>query len=502
MNPLEVIASKDVKEIQKIFKRPAFADKQAKAMKEYEVADHDVYDPTIRKATIATIGTGETRPGTDEEVTSQETIEPARIGMPFQGLIVDRRVGFMLTIPVSLKPVYETGSEKEKDLVKMIESILDDNKMEYLDKQIARIMMSELECAECWYFVKNTKRIGKTVPKFTLRCNIWAASKGDELFPMFNAFGDMIAFARKYELMEEDKKIEHYDVYTNDFEYSYAKREGEWVLEPLFDAETYEPIPNPNPNIIKKVKIIYHSQPKAEWDDVGAMISRIEESVSNHADMNDYFGAPILTVEGEVRGWSKKGEQGRILELMKDARANYLALNAPPESIKMEQENLKNSIMDLSQTPDISFKAMSGMGTIAQFTMKAFFMDAHMAVSKKEEVFGLGLRRRINLIKSCIALLIDTSFSAVVDSVRIKPVITPYLPQNDTEIIENLTVAKAGGIMSAETCVEQNPLVENSETELKRLAADEAKEIAEREVEIGSIGGKANNPSIKINKAS
>lgn len=123
------------------------------------------------------------------------------------------------------------------------------------------------------------------------------------------------------------------------------------------------------------------------------------------------------------------------------------------------------------------------MGTIAQFTMKAFFMDAHMAVAKKEQIFGIGLQRRINIIKAAIGMVIDTSLFKESQLVQMKPVITPFIPQNDTEIIENLTVSVTGGIMSKETAVEQNPLVEDPEIEMERMKDDATSELADVEAQ-------------------
>ena len=473
MDIFETIKSLDVKEIKKIFKRPTFAVDQEEAIAQYKVSGHDIFDTTKRPVKIIKKGTGELNADGSEKTTSA-TVEPARIGMSFQQLIVDRRVGFMLTIPVTTEAVFNTESEKEKALVKLVDRIQNDNKMDYLNKEIAERMMSEMECAEVWYFIET----GEVKPKFTIRCNIWSPDKGDILYPLFDVTGDMIAFAREYKLKENDKDIEHFDIYMPDFEYKHVNRDNVWQLDILTD-KTGKAKPNPIPNLVNKIMIIYHSQLYPEWHNVQSQISRYETSKSNHADMNDYFGSPILAVEGEVRGFAQKGEQGKIMELMEGSKAAYLALETEPESIKMEQDYLKEDIYTLSQTPDISFKAMSGMGTIAQFTMKAFFMDAHMAVSKKERIFGIGLQRRLNLIKAAIGTVIDTSLAKEANTVQLTPIITPYLPQNTTEDIENLTVARTGGILSTETAIEQNPLVENSEIELKRKKDDKTAELAE-----------------------
>jgi SPP1 family phage portal protein len=348
--------------------------------------------------------------------------------------------------------------------------------MDYVNKEIARRLMSEMEVAEIWYLVES----GRERPRFTLKCNVWSPDLGDTLYPLFDAYGSMVAFARGYKLKEGEKDIEHFDVYTDLLEYKFVNRDSTWQLDAPVNADGTA-IPNPKANEVGKMMIVYHSQDYPEWHDQQYAINRLETSYSNHADMNDYFGSPILAVIGEIMGFAAKGDQGKILQLSENAKANFLALESPPESIKMEQENLKNSIFYTSQTPDISFETMKGLGTIAQFTMKAYFMDAHMAVSDKEEIFGIGLQRRLNIIKAAIGKVIDTTMAKEAEAVQLKPVITPYLPQNDTELIDNLSIAKTNGIISKESAVELSPLTSDIEVEMERLANDE-KNAAGKEV--------------------
>jgi SPP1 family phage portal protein len=469
----------DVKAIRALFTRPVFDYEQEKAINEYKVEKHDVFDPAVRKNKAINKGTGQINKATGKEATTPESVPVARIGLSFQQLIVDRRVGFTLTIPVEIEPIYEGDKEtdKEKNLVNLTKRILNDNKMEYKNKDILRRMISEMEVAECWYLAES----GKDKPKFTLKCNIWSKDLGDTLYPMFDAYGDMIAFAREYKLKEGSKDIEHFDIYLPELEYKFVNRDNVWKLDDQLMNAAGQSVPNPKVNEIGKIAIVYHSQKRPEWADAATAISRLETSISNHADMNDYFGSPILTVIGEILGFAGKGEQGKILQLtddVKNAQAKFLELNSKPESIQMEQDNLRQFIHNLTQTPDISFETMKGMGTIAQFTMKAFFMDAHMAVSRKEEIFGIGLQRRFNIIKAAIGKVIDTSLSNEAENVQLLPKITPYLPQNDSEVIENLSVARTGGIISTESAIEQNPLVKDSDVEKERIKDDETKELA------------------------
>jgi SPP1 family phage portal protein len=390
-------------------------------------------------------------------------------------LIVERRVGFTLRNPVEIEAIFEGDkeTEKEKQLVKLVERIQNDNKMGYRNKEILRRALSELEVAVIWFFVES----GLEKPKYTLKSKIFSPVLGDTLYPLFDSSGSMISFARAYKLIVDDKEINHFDIYTDEFEYKYAEKGGAWVLDETFDAEG-KVVPNPTLNPAKKMLIEYYQVNIPIWSNVQTKIERKETLESNHADMNDYFGSPMMAVSGEIEGFAAKGEQGKILQLAQGAEAKYLALSSPPESIKMERENLTNDIYSESQTPNISFSEMKDLGNIAEVTMKSFFMDAHMAVASIEEWFGIGLQRRLNLIKAAIGTVIDTSLSKEAQTVQLVPKITPYLPQNTTEKIDNLSVAVTGGIMSKETAIRENPLVADPDIELERMKDDQTAENA------------------------
>jgi uncharacterized protein with PIN domain len=58
-------------------------------------------------------------------------IDVVRVGIPWQSIIVERRVGFTLSHPVKTEVIWDKETDKEKQLVKLIEKIQNDNKMDY-----------------------------------------------------------------------------------------------------------------------------------------------------------------------------------------------------------------------------------------------------------------------------------------------------------------------------------------------------------------------------------
>lgn len=472
MNALETLKKGDYKEAVKLFKRNVDPGEQAKALKQLDVTQHDVFDTVLRpwrkvsRATTATDANG-------NYIREDIYIDVVRVGLSWQNDIVEKRVAFTLSSPVKTDVLWDAETDKEKELVKLVEWIQNDNKMDYKNKEILRRKLSELEVAVIWYYVET----GETKPKYTLKCKIVSPSLGDTLYPLFDRNGKMIAFRRDYSLFDDEKKVEHSDIYTDDFEYKYVKKDNEWVLDPDFriiSKETGELIPaNPVPNIAKKILVEYYSQKKPVWHNVQSLIDRHETLTSNHGGMNDKFGAPLLVIAGEVQGEILDNQTGSVIQVENGAAANYAQLASEPQSISLEQTNLEKFIGKMSQTPNITFDQMITIGQMSGFAAEMLFTDPHMAVRMEEESFGIGLQRRLNIIKAAIGALIDTSLAKEAKTVQLKPVITPYLPQNTTEIIENLGVSVTSNMMSKETAVELNPLIEDPETEMERLK-DEA----------------------------
>ncbi len=491
MGTLDIIRSMDFTEISKLFTRPKFSEgynlmgnstdsyNPTVAIKQYKVKYHDVFDLTLRPKRKVERPAGTNTDGTQKYQTLY--VDVVRVGIPWQDDITETKVGFTLSNPVKTNVIWNTESEKEKTLVRMVEKIQNDNKMDYKNKEILRRKLSECEVAVIWYYYDQGEG---EIPRFTLRCKIVSPDLGDVLYPLFDKNGSLIAFRRDYSLIDGQKTIQYCDIYTDEFEYKYVNDQG-WKLDPnivTISKETGDLVPaNPVPNIAKKMLIEYYFQPEPCWASVQTMIDRHETITSNHGGMNDKFGQPIFTVSGEIIGEIKDNSTGSIMQLENGASADYAQLSSEPQSIGLEQTNLEKFIHKMSKTPDISFETMKGVGNIAGVALEMMFMDAHIGVRNIEESFGIGLQRRLNIIKAAIGALIDTSLAAEAKTVQLIPVITPYLPKNTKEDIENLTVAVTGGIMSKETAVEKNPLVDDTKVEMERMQNDATQQLAQPE---------------------
>ena len=386
----------------------------------------------------------------------------ARIALAIQKLIVKRAVAFTFGNPVTLNA--EPEDENEKTVLNAVKKVLFSTKSRTINRKVAREIFSTTEAAELWYPVEKPTNYGFP-SKFKLRVAIFSPKKGDKLFPYFDETGDMVAFSREF-VIKDKKEKEHtyFETYTDTEHLMWEQDNAQWKL-----VEGY-----PKKNVIGKIPVVYGRQDFVEWEDVQGLIDRLETLLSNFADTNDYHASPKIVVKGEVLGFSKKGESGAILQLEgENADAKYLSWQHAPESVKLEIETLLRMIYTITQTPDISFDSVKGIGAISGIALKLLFLDAHLKVKDKMEIFDDYLQRRLSIIQAYIAQ-INTGLKASCESLTIEPEIVPYMIDDEKAKVDLLMAANGGkAVASQKTTVQQLGWVDDTDAEYEQILKEE-----------------------------
>jgi SPP1 family phage portal protein len=398
----------------------------------------------------------------NEETTRLEPV--ARVALAIQKLIVKRAVAFTFGNPVTLNA--EPANDQEKAVLQAVNRVLFDTKSRTLNRKVARAIFSTTEAAELWYPVEKPNDNYGFSSKHKLRVAIFSPENGDKLYPFFDETGDMIAFSREF--IRSDNagvKYTYFETYTDTEHRMWITTNNQWEL-----VEGY-----PKPITIGKIPVIYGRQPQVEWEDVQNLIDRLEKLLSNFADTNDYHASPKIVVKGEVLGFAKKGETGAILQLEGDnAEAKYLAWEHAPESVKLEIETLLRMIYTITQTPDISFDAVKGLGAISGIALKLLFMDAHLKVQDKMEIFDDYLQRRMSIIQSYLGEF-NTKLKTAAHSLTIEPEIIPFMIEDERANVD-LLVAATGNkqIVSQKTAIQQLGWVADAEAEYEQILKEDS----------------------------
>jgi SPP1 family phage portal protein len=415
--------------------------------KQYE-GEHDILNRPVK-----TIGKGATL----------KTIAQAKLVIRYQRKIVNMAVSFLFGKPIKL--ILDNKEDKYQETFSLINNIWDKNKLDYFNKKLARRLFVETKVAELWYVIIDSDNVKHI--KVALLCN----QNGDDIYAHFDNNGDLDAFTRRYKLEGADgKTYEHLDIYTAENFFFGVKKEA-WQVEK-------------KENLYGKIPIIYYAQTEPEWASVQSEIDRIEMLVSKSADTNDYFGSPTLKIKGKITNPPEKGEVGKMLRFTGEAGpdgktdygdAEYLTWTHAPEAVKLEYETLKDIIYSITSTPDLSFNNVQGLTKTSGEALKFLFMDSILKAKDKEEIFGEGLTRRINLLKAILSIT-DVKSKKSLEELDISIQFGDILPQSVTEIVKSLSTARGGeAIMSQDEAVRQNPLVSDAEEDIKRMEEEKGK---------------------------
>lgn len=385
-----------------------------KAQKALNPALHAVNNPALRRDKLVHTDSGE------------HLEKVARIALPLQELIIKRAVAFLFGEPVTY--LASPQDDTQKQMLSTIEHILTQAKENSLNRRIARAVFSFGECAELWYPepLKEPSSAYGFPCAFKLRCALFSPAFGDTLYPYFNQVGDMVAFSRAYrgERLLPDPNlpaalVDYFETYTAENHYL-------WMRE----SDTYHLVEGyPKPISIGKIPVVYAAQEHLETEQVDPLIDRLEHLLSNFAETNDYHASPKIFVTGTINGWSQKGEAGAVIEGDKDASMQYISWHNAPESVKLEMDTLLRMIYTLTQTPDISFDNMRGMGNLSGVALKLLFLDAQLKVQDKREIFDQYLLRRISILKAYLAQM-HTPWRKALASLEVIPQIHNLLNEN------------------------------------------------------------------------
>lgn len=397
----------------------------------------------------------------------------ARIALALQKLIVKRAVAFTFGNPVTYNANPE--DEKEKAILQAINRVFYDVKEKTLNRRIARSLYSTTEVAELWYPVETEPHELYGFKKnIKFKVAIFSPMFGDRLYPYFDEARDLVAFSREFTRKDRDLITRTYfETYTKDNHYLWSCK----GLETATSGNNWELVEGyPKKLTIGKIPVIYASQPQVEWEDVQSLIDRLEKLLSNFADTNDYHASPKIFVRGKVVGFCRKGEAGGIIEGEEGAEAQYLSWQNAPESVKLEIDTLLRLIYTITQTPDISFDTVKGLGAISGVALQLLFMDAHLKVQDKTEIFAEYLQRRINVLKGFFKEA-NIEWKNAADHLIIEPVITPYIIEDELSKINILQAANGQKqIASRRATIQRLGWADDVDEEEANIRAEEDRE--------------------------
>lgn len=223
-----------------------------------------------------------------------------------------------------------------------------------------------------------------------------ARSTGYRNRPLFDQYGNLVAFAYGYTTRESTGDVEHWDILTPENTFVCTRGRMGW------NVDTFS-------NPTGKINVLYARQKKA-WDGVECRLDREERLHSKIADTNNYFADPIATATADVVKLMTDNNQseriGQLIQLQgKDSAFGYVNPPQDSEARRDELYSLQESILFDTFTPDFSFEKMKGLGTLTGVAIKNAMVLGYVKREKNIESWKEYVDRMRNVILAILAQL-------------------------------------------------------------------------------------------------
>jgi hypothetical protein len=347
------------------------------------------------------------------------------------------------------KPIVWKKDDGDDKAFKLFSDFIRNTRFDSKMRQIKRLAGSETECAKLYHLYNENGKIGiKTV--------VLARSTGYDIRPLFNQYGDLVAFAYGYKTRADNKQLQHWEIETAENIFECVQGDLQWNI-------------TTRPNPTGRINVIYYRQPKA-WDGVEPRLEREEMLDSKVGDTNNYFADPVAKATADViQSLASPETTGKLIQL-NGSNSSFDYVN-PPQSSELrrsEQENLEKSILFDTFTPDFSFENMRGFGTVSGAAIKNAMILGFLKADNRKEIYSELIDRDKNLILSILAFQ-HPELKTQLEQLQISFEYTEPFAEDDQSKKSFVIQAYSAGLVTLETAVQLLALTKDSENEIKAL---------------------------------
>lgn len=418
----------------------------AELEKAYDVTKHPVMDKHLYP----------------DKITKKGIEKVTRITLGLPKLAVKRITELMFAIPV--QRIYKPQNDAEKLVAKIMEAIMQKNRIDSLNIERGRYLFGSCEVATLWYSQEQTTTYAGEQSRLKLRCKSYSPMKGDALYPLFDDFDDMVALSIEYSRTEDDITVTYFDTYTADEHIRWRSANGQ-VVEDI--REHIE---------LQKITGIYACRPEPIWEDEAENVYEAEWTLSRNGNYIRKNARPnwVVFSDDKVKFGKEPANDnaGRnVLRYGKDDKAQYVTWTQAIESIKYHVDEIRRNFFMQLQLPDMSMENMKATPMSGE-ARKMMFIDAQMKVTDESGIWLEFFDREINVIRAFMKKMFPR-LAAAIDALQVEVIITPYQIRDEAERISNLTNATGGKpIMSQKTAIANLGYVDDVDAELEQIKSE------------------------------
>lgn len=356
-----------------------------------------------------------------------------RITYDLQRLAVKRMTELVAGIPV--KRVYKPENDRQQEVASVLEKIYERNRIDSVNIERLTLLFSGCEFMTLWYAVEEDNNLYGTRSKIKLRCRNFSPVYGDELYPLFDEYGDMIAMSVGYTRKVGGKTVSYFDAYLKDRHLKFSSEGGWKVVED-------EPI------TLGKIPAVYVFRPTPIWEDTSKIVYEMEWAMSRNGNYLRENSKPIFCVfadedvnwEGEEADDPDNIKGKAVAQYPKGSTAAYITWQQAVENLKFYIAELRQTFFTQLQLPDWSYESMKASPMSGE-SRKQLFIDAQLKVKDESGRLIECFDREVNVNKAYAKVIMGEGYAADCDALPVENIITPFTISDDKDTIQNLVLA-------------------------------------------------------------
>lgn len=405
------------------------------------------------------------------DIVTDEGIEyVTRVTCDLQRLATKRMTELVTGIPP--KRVYTPNNDRQKQIAAYIESIYDRNRINSVNNERLNMLFAGCEVFTLWYAIEERNTLYGFSSPLKLRCRNFTPMLGDELYPLFDEYGDMIAMSVGYTRKKGRKYVQYFDTYTADKHIKWSNENGGWT-----EVE--------NENItLGKIPGVYAWRPTPIWEDTSKTVYEIEWALSRNGNYLRQNSKPIFIVfadeaisYGDEKSPNK--EFRSVMQYPQNGRAEYVTWAQAVENLKFYVEQLRDLFFTQLQLPDWSYGKMSQQALSGE-SRKQMFIDAQLKVKDESGRLIEFFDREMNVVKAFAKIMLGEGYAADIDALKVETLITPFAITDEKDTINNLMAANGGEpIMSQRESIELFGHSDDVDKTLQEIAEQNKRDVFE-----------------------
>lgn len=399
------------------------------------------------------------------DIVTDEGIEyVTRVTCDLQRLATKRMTELVTGIPP--KRVYTPNNDRQKQIAACIESIYDRNRINSVNNERLNMLFAGCEVFTLWYAIEERNTLYGFSSPLKLRCRNFSPMLGDELYPLFDEYGDMIAMSVGYTRKKGRKYVQYFDTYTADKHIKWSNENGGWA-----EVE--------NENItLGKIPGVYAWRPTPIWEDTSKTVYEIEWTLSRNGNYLRQNSKPIFIVfADEAISYGDEKSPNRefrsVMQYPQNGRAEYVTWAQAVENLKFYVEQLRDLFFTQLQLPDWSYGKMSQQALSGE-SRKQMFIDAQLKVKDESGRLIEFFDREMNVVKAFAKIMLGESYAADIDALKVETLITPFAITDEKDTINNLMAANGGkALMSQRESIEMYGHSDDVDKTLREIAEED-----------------------------